>query len=100
MEEHRGGGAVAVLEPRFVTPASGVRVTVFVYVFADVATTTTVTTPAAPPLHHQPGLPKIAATPGFVDPAKPPPPRGPCLFYTSDPAHHTTSVSLRGLPIH
>lgn len=41
------------------------------------ATTTTVTTPAAPPLHHQPGLPKIAATPGFVDPATLLPQRGP-----------------------
>ena len=41
------------------------------------ATTTTITTPAAPPLHHQPGLPKIAATPGFVDPATLLPQRGP-----------------------
>jgi hypothetical protein len=41
------------------------------------ATTTTVTTPTAPPLHHQPGLPKIAATPGFVDPATLLPQRGP-----------------------
>lgn len=41
------------------------------------ATTTTVTTPAAPPLHHQAGLPKITATPGFVDPATLLPQRGP-----------------------
>jgi len=41
------------------------------------ATTTTVTTPAAPPLHHQPGVPKIAATPDFVDPATLLPKRGP-----------------------
>ena len=33
------------------------------------ATTTTMTTRAAPPAHHQAGLPKIAATPGFVDPS-------------------------------
>jgi hypothetical protein len=41
------------------------------------ATTTTVATPAAPPAHHQPGMPKIAATPGFVDPATLLPKRGP-----------------------
>lgn len=41
------------------------------------ATTTTFTTPASPPLHHQPGLPKIAATPGFVDPSTLLPQRGP-----------------------
>jgi hypothetical protein len=31
------------------------------------ATTTSVTRPPAPPLHQQPGLPKMAATPIFVD---------------------------------
>ncbi len=41
------------------------------------ATTTTMTTRAAPPLHHQAGLPKIAATPGFVDPETLLPQRGP-----------------------
>lgn len=41
------------------------------------ATTTTMTTRAAPPLHHQTGLPKIAATPGFVDPETLLPQRGP-----------------------
>lgn len=41
------------------------------------ATTTTMSTRAAPPLHHQTGLPKIAATPGFVDPATLLPQRGP-----------------------
>jgi hypothetical protein len=50
------------------------------------ATTTTVTTPAAPPLHHQPGLPKIAATPGFVDPATLLPQRGPQGAAVSAPA--------------
>ncbi len=41
------------------------------------ATTTTMSTRATPPLHHQTGLPKIAATPGFVDPATLLPKRGP-----------------------
>lgn len=41
------------------------------------ATTTSMSTRAAPPPHHQAGLPKIAATPGFVDPATLLPRRGP-----------------------
>ena len=41
------------------------------------ATTTAMTTRATPPPHHQPGLPKIAATPGFVDPSTLLPQRGP-----------------------
>ncbi|MDO8419111.1 MAG: DUF3106 domain-containing protein [Rubrivivax sp.] len=41
------------------------------------ATTTTVTTRAKPPPHHQPGLPKIAATQGFVDQTTLLPQRGP-----------------------
>ncbi|MBE0549179.1 MAG: DUF3106 domain-containing protein [Rubrivivax sp.] len=41
------------------------------------ATTTIVGTPAKPPLHHQPGLPKIAATQGFVDQTTLLPQRGP-----------------------
>jgi len=41
------------------------------------ATTTTMSTRATPPLHHQAGLPKIAATPGFVDPDTLLPQRGP-----------------------
>ena len=41
------------------------------------ATTTTISTRSAPPPHHQPGLPKIAATPGFVDSATLLPRRGP-----------------------
>lgn len=41
------------------------------------ATTTTMSAKPAPPLHHQTGLPKIAATPGFVDPATLLPQRGP-----------------------
>lgn len=41
------------------------------------ATTTLVNKTPSPPLHTQPGLPKIAATPGFVDPQTLLPSRGP-----------------------
>lgn len=41
------------------------------------ATTTLVTRPALPPLHQQPGLPKIAATADFVNPSTLLPQRGP-----------------------
>lgn len=41
------------------------------------ATTTTMTTRASPPLHHQTGLPKIAATAGYVDQTTLLPRRGP-----------------------
>lgn len=41
------------------------------------ATTTPLGSPAAPPHHHQAGLPKIAAVPGFVDTATLLPKRGP-----------------------
>lgn len=41
------------------------------------ASTTTVATQAKPPLHHQHGLPKIVATPTFVDPTTLLPRRGP-----------------------
>jgi hypothetical protein len=41
------------------------------------ATTTTISTRPAPPVHHQAGLPKIVATPGFVDRATLLPQRGP-----------------------
>ena len=41
------------------------------------ATTTTMTHRPAPPAHHQAGLPKIAATPGFVDSSTLLPKRGP-----------------------
>jgi Protein of unknown function (DUF3106) len=40
------------------------------------ATTNLVSKPAAPPLHQQAGLPKVAATPGFVDDATLLPKRG------------------------
>ncbi len=41
------------------------------------ATTSTMTTKPSPPAHQQTGLPKIAATPDFVDPATLLPKRGP-----------------------
>jgi hypothetical protein len=41
------------------------------------ATTTTISTRPAPPAHHQAGLPKIVATPGFVDRTTLLPQRGP-----------------------
>ena len=41
------------------------------------ATTTTIATRPAPPTHHQAGLPKIVATPGFVDRTTLLPQRGP-----------------------
>ena len=41
------------------------------------ATTTTMTTRPLPPAHNQAGLPKIAATPGFVNPSTLLPQRGP-----------------------
>jgi hypothetical protein len=39
--------------------------------------TNTIATKTAPPAHHQPGLPKIVATPAFVDPKTLLPRRGP-----------------------
>lgn len=39
--------------------------------------TTLVTKPPSPPVHHQPGLPKITATEGFVNPSTLLPSRGP-----------------------
>jgi hypothetical protein len=55
------------------------------------ATTTPISKRPQPPAHHQAGLPKIAATPGFVDPATLLPQRGPQgvaarLAASSDPA--------------
>ena len=41
------------------------------------ATTTPMTAKALPPMHNQAGMPKIAATPGFVDPSTLLPKRGP-----------------------
>lgn len=52
------------------------------------ATTTTMSTRPSPPAHHQAGLPKIAATPAFVDPATLLPKRGPqgAAVHTEAPA--------------
>lgn len=54
------------------------------------ATTTSMTTRATPPPHHEPGMPKIAARPGSVDPATLLPQRGPQAAVrtaaSSDPA--------------
>lgn len=60
------------------TPAPPVRAVAPTVVQAKPgATTTTMATKAAPPAHHQPGLPKIVATPSFVDQATLLPKRGP-----------------------
>ncbi|MDO9074894.1 MAG: DUF3106 domain-containing protein [Rubrivivax sp.] len=55
------------------------------------ATTKTMTTRTAPPMHNQTGLPKIAATPGFVDPDTLLPQRGPqgAAVRTAPPAERT-----------
>lgn len=50
------------------------------------ATTTTITTRPSPPAHHHAGLPKIAATPEFVDPATLLPKRGAQAAATVDTA--------------
>lgn len=52
------------------------------------ATTSPMATRAAPPLHHQAGLPKIAATPTFVDQATLLPKRGPQGAATRSVAAH------------
>jgi len=70
-----GSGKRAALVPPL-TPAPGSLINSVVQVKPG-ATTTTISTRATPPAHHQPGLPKIAATPGFVDPATLLPQRGP-----------------------
>lgn len=73
-----GGTAVAknnVVAPVRVQPSRPVAPTV-VQAKPGV-TTTTMSTRASPPAHHQPGLPKIVASPGFVDPATLLPKRGP-----------------------
>lgn len=54
------------------------------------ATTNNIGTPAAPPVHHQAGLPKIAATPGFVDSTTLLPQRGPQGAATTPPAQDRT----------
>lgn len=58
-------------------PARAKAVTPTVQQARPGATTTTMTTRPLPPAHAQAGLPKIAATPGFVDPSTLLPQRGP-----------------------
>lgn len=53
------------------------------------ASTTLLTKTPAPPPHHQPGLPKITASKGFVDPATLLPARGP-----QGAATHAASASM------
>jgi hypothetical protein len=56
------------------TPAQPVRPSVVQR--GSGATTNLVSKPPAPPMHHQAGMPKVAATPGFVDAATLLPQRG------------------------
>jgi hypothetical protein len=64
-----------VPNPVYGAPAKAVAPTVVQG--APGATTTLVTKPGQPPRHQQTGMPKIAATPGFVDSATLLPKRGP-----------------------
>ena len=65
-----------VVLPSPAPPARPVSPTL-VQVKPGATTTTLAAKPPAPPVHHQAGLPKIVATPGFVDPATLLPKRGP-----------------------
>jgi hypothetical protein len=62
------------------------------------ATTTPMTTRAAPPLHQQVGLPKIAATPTFVNPATLLPKRGPQGAAVRSVAAHEPQPKPDSLP--
>jgi hypothetical protein len=64
-----------VTNPTFATPPTAVAPTLVHPSYG--ATTTLVTKKPSPPLHQQVGLPKIAATPEFVDPKTLLPRRGP-----------------------
>lgn len=59
------------------------------------ATTSLVTRRPAPPTHQQPGLPKIAATPGFVDKTTLLPRRGPQAAAVHSAASDTRSTPRR-----
>jgi hypothetical protein len=62
------------------------------------ATTTPVTTRPAPPAHQQVGLPKIAATPEFVDPATLLPRRGAQAAATLKPSQPAASAAADRAP--
>jgi hypothetical protein len=62
------------------------------------ATTTPMATPASPPLHQQAGLPKIAATPTFVDPTTLLPKRGPQGAAARSVAAHEAKPKVAGQP--
>jgi hypothetical protein len=62
------------------------------------ATTTPMATRATPPLHQQTGLPKIAATPLFVDPATLLPRRGPQGAAARSVAVHESQPKPAGQP--
>jgi len=78
-------------------PASPVRsVTPVVVQVRPGATTTMVSTPAARPAHHQPGMSKIAASEGFVDPRTMLPRRGPqgaAVIASQPPARPASAAS-------
>ena len=59
------------------------------------ATTTLLTKAPSPPAHHQPGLPKITATEGFVNPATLLPNRGPQGAAAHASAASTSAESAR-----
>jgi hypothetical protein len=59
------------------------------------ATTTLMSKPPTPPLHQQPGLPKVAATPGFVDGSTLLPQRGAQAAATRVPSAASAPASAR-----
>jgi hypothetical protein len=77
--ENRGEGAADskrnIVQPQRSTPARPVAPTVVQA--KPGATTTLMSAPPSPPVHNQAGLPKIAATEGFVNPSTLLPKRGP-----------------------
>jgi hypothetical protein len=81
-----------VPSPDYATPRKAIAPTV---VQAQPgATTSLVTKRPAPPTHQQPGLPKIAATPGFVDKSTLLPRRGP----QAAAVHSTATSDARSTP--
>jgi hypothetical protein len=74
-EKPQRGKSNIVPNPRFV--AEPKRIAPTVIQAKPGASTNLITQPPAPPLHQQTGLPKVTATPGFVDDATLLPRRGP-----------------------